>query len=127
MSRTPIALALTLALLATGCASKKDLESARAELAACRQEAADLEASVGAWEERFDRESNRWAELESSVSEALPRALNEFQAKAQKLGEVLYKEAQAKQGDEAGTPTPPEGEGEKSGDEPVDADFEVKA
>jgi molecular chaperone DnaK len=58
---------------------------------------------------------------------AIEKALQEFQTKAQKLGEVIYKEAQAKQGAEAGTPTEPESEGEKSGDEPVDADFEVKA
>ena len=60
---------------------------------------------------------------------AIEKALQEFQAKAQKLGEVIYKEAQAKEGAEADTaPTPePESASEKDGDEPVDADFEVKA
>jgi molecular chaperone DnaK len=55
---------------------------------------------------------------------ALQRALTEFQAKAQKLGEVLYKE----QHQAHGQPPPgaaPQG-GKQQSDEPVDADFEVK-
>jgi molecular chaperone DnaK len=55
---------------------------------------------------------------------ALQRALSEFQAKAQKLGEVLYKQ----QHEAHGQPPPgaaPQG-GKQGSDEPVDADFEVK-
>jgi molecular chaperone DnaK len=55
---------------------------------------------------------------------ALQKALTEFQAKAQKLGEVLYKDQQAKQG--GGQPPPPAGPAGSDSDEPVDADFEVK-
>ena len=61
--------------------------------------------------------------------EALQRALANFQTKAQKLGEVVYKASQPG----AGAPPPsgaPGGDGAKqssgSPDEPVDADFEVK-
>ena len=63
-------------------------------------------------------------------------ALAEFQQKAQKLGEILYKEAQANQpgaegapGAEApptGAPDATAGAGSSSDDEPIDADFEVK-
>ena len=61
---------------------------------------------------------------------SLQKAMADFQQKAQKLGEVLYKESQASQ---AGAPSgagPREGgaaPGSGSEDEPVDADFEVKA
>jgi molecular chaperone DnaK len=64
---------------------------------------------------------------------ALEKALSEFQRAAQKLGELVYKESQAS----AGAPPPggPQGgfqgapggsAGSRGGDEPVDADFEVK-
>ena len=45
--------------------------------------------------ERFDRESSRWAELESSVSEALPRALNEFQAERDRIIELVPEQVQS--------------------------------
>jgi molecular chaperone DnaK len=57
---------------------------------------------------------------------AIQKATSEFQAKAQKLGEVLYKQQQA-----AGSQQPPPQpgaarDGSAGSDEPVDADFEVK-
>ena len=60
---------------------------------------------------------------------ALEKALQEFQTKAQKLGEILYKESAA--GGDAGAasgpgPEPKGSAGAPGGDEPVDADFEVK-
>ncbi len=60
-------------------------------------------------------------------------AMQEFSTKAQKLGEILYKESQEAQAaaeGAAGGPAGATGEataGEEAGDEPVDADFEVKA
>ncbi len=63
---------------------------------------------------------------------AIEKAMGEFSTKAQKLGEMIYKDAQAQQGGapDGAAPEPPPSEG-KSGDddsdEPVDADFEVKA
>jgi molecular chaperone DnaK len=61
---------------------------------------------------------------------AIERALREFQQKAQKLGEVLYKQAHAKDKD-AGSSQGPSGKtpppDDAGNDEPVDADFEVKA
>ena len=61
---------------------------------------------------------------------AIEAALKNFQEKAQKLGEVIYKEQQAQQaagaagGAPEGGPAPTAESG--SDDEPVDADFEVK-
>ena len=62
-------------------------------------------------------------------------AMQDFQTKAQKLGEILYQKAAAEQqaagagaapGPDAG-PAPEGGGKDESDDEPVDADFEVKA
>jgi molecular chaperone DnaK len=67
---------------------------------------------------------------EGDDKEAIEKALEEFAKTSQKLGELLYAEAQAEA--EAGAegapeaPGAPEGAGD-SGEEPVDADFEVKA
>jgi molecular chaperone DnaK len=69
---------------------------------------------------------------------ALENALKELQTRAQKLGEVLYKQQAAAQGaqgaqgatgagpDQANGPEEPAAAGKGGGDEPVDADFEVK-
>ena len=71
---------------------------------------------------------------ESDDKARIEAALQDFQTKAQKLGEVVYKEA-AEQGQAqqqaAGGPGPgaaPDGPStaDSAGDEPVDADFEVK-
>jgi molecular chaperone DnaK len=70
---------------------------------------------------------------EGEDREALQRALEDFQTKAQKLGEAVYRSQQAQQ--QAQPPpgdaqqAPPQGgqaAGGKASDEPVDADFEVK-
>jgi len=57
----------------------------------------------------------------------LENTLRDFQAKAQKLGEVLYKQ-QTAEGAPGAAPEPQAGpkSGAPAGDEPVDADFEVK-
>ncbi|MAE27526.1 MAG: molecular chaperone DnaK [Planctomycetota bacterium] len=73
---------------------------------------------------------------EGSDKAALEAALQTFQTKAQKLGEVIYaeaqQEAQAAQAGQAGQEGPGAGCADggtcsDSNDEPVDADFEVKA
>ena len=67
---------------------------------------------------------------ESEDKAKIEAALAEFQEKAQKLGEILYKEAQEANAPEAEPEPPAEGQaagGDGSNDEPVDADFEVKA
>jgi len=57
-------------------------------------------------------------------------ALQTFQQKAQKLGEILYAQHQGGEGGEGGPEAAADGAtagAEDGGDEPVDADFEVKA
>jgi molecular chaperone DnaK len=63
--------------------------------------------------------------------EAIRRALNDFQQKAQKLGEAIYKAQQASGQQQQpppadGGPRPSDRQGTTGKDEPVDADFEVK-
>ena len=86
---------------------------------------ADVEAIQGAKEELKKA-------AESDDKAAIEAALQNFQQKAQKLGEAIYQqqqqEAQAQQPPQDGAPGPdPSGGSDDSGDEPVDADFEVKA
>ena len=67
---------------------------------------------------------------ESDDKAKIEAALQTFQTKAQKLGEILYKEQQAEAGAAGGAPEgsgPAEPAGDASKDEPVDADFEVKS
>jgi molecular chaperone DnaK len=67
---------------------------------------------------------------EGDDKDAIQKGLEEFAKTSQKLGELLYADAQAEAAPEAeGGPEaagPAEGAGDP-GDEPVDADFEVKA
>ncbi len=95
MKQTP-PLVLILALLAgTGCASKQDLEAARLQLATCEDEQTRLEASVISWEQRFDRASGRWNELEASVSDALPKALGELHTERERIIELVPEQVQS--------------------------------
>ena len=89
MQRTLIILTLMILLACTGCASKKDLEAARAQLAACEEERTRLEASTIAWEQRFDQASGRWNELEAEVTSALPKALGELHTERERIIELV--------------------------------------
>ncbi len=62
---------------------------------------------------------------ESDDKAKIEAALQTFQQKAQKLGEAIYAQQQAEGA--AGAAEPTAGASEGSDDEPVDADFEVKA
>ena len=77
------------------------------------------------------REELKKVAAESEDKSKIEAALQTFQQKAQKLGEVLYAQQQAAAGAEAGGPDPSAaGTAQEPGgasDEPVDADFEVKS
>jgi hypothetical protein len=81
-----VALAAT---LATGCVSKSQFTEVEGQLATCEQEKAKADAAVISWEQRFDRESKRWTEMEKSVTTALPRALSEFQEERQAIVKLV--------------------------------------
>lgn len=85
----PAALVLAAALLATGCVSKSQFTEVESQLATCEQEKAKADAAVISWEQRFDRESKRWTEMEKSVTTALPRALSEFQEERQAIVKLV--------------------------------------
>lgn len=95
MKRISILLALTSCLFQAGCVAKKDLEASQAELATCEDEKLKLEATVISWEARFDRESTRWTEMETSISEALPRALTEFHQERERIVEMMPEQVQS--------------------------------
>lgn len=85
---------LLLAGLATGCVSKEDLETAQTELAACQEEKQTLQAEIDRWQQRFDRESERWQTIETSVIEAVPNALAEFDAERDRILELVPEQVQ---------------------------------
>ncbi|MEE8468941.1 MAG: Hsp70 family protein, partial [Planctomycetota bacterium] len=58
---------------------------------------------------------------------AIDAALQTFQEKAQKLGQVIYEAAQKEQAAETQGSDAEASSGQASDDEPVDADFEVKS
>jgi molecular chaperone DnaK len=67
---------------------------------------------------------------EGDDKDAIQKGLEEFAKTSQKLGELLYADAQAEAAAEAEAGADPAGAAEgtgDAGDEPVDADFEVKA
>lgn len=85
---------LVLLLISSGCVAKSELEETQAELNECLQEKTRVEADVKSWEDRYDRESGRWNELEASVSDALPRALGEFHSERQRILELVPDQVQ---------------------------------
>ena len=86
--RLAILLLLT-ALLMSGCVSKSQLEEAQVQVQTCEEDKAVLEAKVAQWEDRFDRESSRWSTIETSVTEAMPRALDEFHAERKRILDLV--------------------------------------
>lgn len=85
---------LLILLLSAGCVSKSRYEEAQAALAACDQEKAEARADAATWERRFDRASSRWDDLESSLSEALPAALDEFHEERQRILTLVPEQVQ---------------------------------
>jgi len=64
---------------------------------------------------------------EGDDAEAIQKGLEAFAQKSQKLGEILYADAQSEAGAAPAPDAGAEGDPGEGGDEPVDADFEVKA
>lgn len=85
MSRKLLIASLSTLILTTGCVSKSQYQEIEGKLATCEQEKAQTDAAVISWEQRFDREAKRWNEMEKSVTDALPRALTEFQEERQRI------------------------------------------
>ena len=117
--------------------ANKEADTARRELIELKNQADQLVHETGKQLEEHkdklsdeDREQIEAArkELEEKAKtddkDAIQAALEDFGKKAQKLGEIIY--AQAQQEQEGAAPAPDATAGESSDDEPVDADFEVK-
>lgn len=85
----PVLALVLVPLLAAGCVSKSDHEALQAELAACSEAQARAEAEIISWEKRFDRESDRWEQLQGSVAEAVPRALSEMHEERQRIVDMV--------------------------------------
>ncbi len=95
MKRALITLIALSALLGSGCVSKKELDASEAKIVTCEEEKLKLEAAVIGWEQRFDRESTRWNEMEASISDALPRALGELDSEREKILELVPEQVQS--------------------------------
>ncbi|NIR32697.1 MAG: hypothetical protein GWN84_26030, partial [Gammaproteobacteria bacterium] len=87
-------LILSLALVGTGCVSKQTYESVQAELATCQEEKAQAEAQVITWEQRFDREAQRWESVGTSISEQVPRALSELHTERERIIKLVPEQVQ---------------------------------
>ena len=94
MRQTLPLLALVAALSSSGCVAKSELDAVQAELAQCQEEKVQAQADVASWEERFDRASDRWTHLEASVSDSLPRALDEFHEERERILELVPTQVQ---------------------------------
>ncbi|MEM1176795.1 MAG: hypothetical protein AAGM22_00495 [Acidobacteriota bacterium] len=88
------ALALVAAALLTGCVTKSDYEALQAELDACESAKAESEAQVQQWQQRYDRESARWTQIEQSVSSAVPSALSELHQERERILELVPDQVQ---------------------------------
>ncbi len=81
-------------LLLTGCVPKSDLEKAQAETNQCQEEVTRLQGEVTNWQERFDRESSRWTDMQASITDTVPSALNEFHAERKRIVEMVPEQVQ---------------------------------
>lgn len=92
---TPV---LLVSLLATavliGCVPKAQLEESQALIATCEEEKAELDAQVARWSQRFDREGQRWQDIQQSVIDTVPAALAEFDAERERILEIVPEQVQ---------------------------------
>jgi len=77
-----------------GCVSKSDYEAVQAELGDCQENRVRAEAQVISWERRFDVESERWNQMEASISDTVPKALSEFHDEGQRIVEMVPQQVQ---------------------------------
>lgn len=73
----------------TGCVSKQQYANVQAELASCQEEKAQAEAQVITWEQRFDREAQRWETVGASVTDQVPKALGELNAERDRIVKLV--------------------------------------
>lgn len=69
-------------------------KSLQAELETCRAEQVEADAQVIAWEQRFDRESERWEGMEANILEQVPQAVNELQTERDRIIELVPEQVQ---------------------------------
>jgi len=75
-------------------AMKTERESVQTELVECQEAKVQAEAKVISWEQRFDRESNRWETMEASIKDQLPKALNELNEERERIVEMVPEQVQ---------------------------------
>ena len=84
-----------LVITTTGCVSKSDHEALQAELNACEEAKAASEAQVISWQQRYDRETARWSQIQESVSSAVPNALSEMQQERSRILDLVPDQVQS--------------------------------
>lgn len=87
-----IALALSLAV---ACVPKSALDELQVQYDECREDKKSAQAAATACEDRFDRESEQWANTEELMSQAMPRALSEFREEREEILELVPQTARA--------------------------------
>lgn len=85
---------LTLTVLLAGCVAKSEHEAVQGELTQCEEELAQAQAEIISWQNRFDRESQRWEQVGASVEEAVPRALTELQEERERILQAVPEQVQ---------------------------------
>lgn len=78
MKRAALSLVLV-ALPFSACVSKGTYTSVAAQLAECRKDKTAAQDTAKSCQERYDRDAKLWEEVGSSVTDVVPKALQEFQ------------------------------------------------
>ncbi len=84
-----LVVALVVPLALTGCVAKSTHRVVEERLAQCEQEKATLQEQVTTWETRFDQQSQRWETMQTTVTEALPQALQEMNAERDRIVKLV--------------------------------------
>jgi hypothetical protein len=79
-------------------AMKTEQAGLETELVECQQAKVQSEAQVISWEQRFDLESNRWATMEASITDQLPKALSELHEERENIIEMVPEQVRAEIG-----------------------------
>ena len=84
---------LMILLLVVGCASRSELAETRALLEECRSDKVAAQGATLSCEERYEREVRQWENMESVVSEVIPKTLEEFRDDRQEILDLVPEQA----------------------------------
>jgi succinate dehydrogenase/fumarate reductase flavoprotein subunit len=98
MRRALLVLTVPAFLLVAGCASRSELQEAKALLEECRTDKVSAQTATGSCEERYAKEVRRWEDMDAVVADVVPNTLAEFKSEREEILKLVPEAARQEVG-----------------------------